>query len=152
MRLKRNGGTMEVKKQVIMPGYHTHVWYNKKAVTNILSLSNVINKQYRVSYDSNDQMFVVHHNLEGKLDMEFQMDKSGLHYFDPRDSEFTVINTVSENKAGFMKSQIKDAEVARSLYSKLNYMSWKDFKWIIWSNQIKDCPVTVKHINTALKI
>jgi hypothetical protein len=30
MRLKSNGGTMEVKKQAIMPGYHTNVWYNKK--------------------------------------------------------------------------------------------------------------------------
>jgi hypothetical protein len=45
MRLKSNGRTMEVKKQAIMPGYHMHVWYNKKAITNILSLSNVI-KQY----------------------------------------------------------------------------------------------------------
>jgi hypothetical protein len=77
----------------------------------------------------------------------------GLHYFDPRDSEFIFVNTVSENtKAGFTKRQIKEAEVARSLYSKLNYLSWKDFKWIIWSNQIKDCPVTVDHVDTALKI
>jgi hypothetical protein len=30
MRLKSNGGTMEVKKQAIMPGYHAHVWYNKR--------------------------------------------------------------------------------------------------------------------------
>jgi hypothetical protein len=112
MRLKSNGGTMEVeKKQAIMPGYHAHVWYNKKAITNILSLSNVI-KQYRVTYDSNDQMFVVHRELEGKPDMEFWMHKSGLHYFDPRDSEFIFVNTVSENMAGFTKRQIKEVEVA----------------------------------------
>jgi hypothetical protein len=80
------------------------------------------------------------------------MHESGLHYFDPRDSEFTFINTVSENKTGFTKRQIKDAEATRSLYSKLNYPSWKAFKWIIQSNQIKDCPVTVEHVNTALKI
>ena len=55
---------MEVKKQAIMPGIsYAHVWYNKKAITNLLSLSNVI-KQYRVTYDSNDQMFVVHRELE----------------------------------------------------------------------------------------
>jgi hypothetical protein len=57
---------------------------NKKAITNILSLSNVI-KQYHVTYDSNDQMFVVHRELEGKPDMEFWMHKSRLHYFDPRE-------------------------------------------------------------------
>jgi hypothetical protein len=152
MRLKSNGRTMEVKKQAIMSGYHAHVWYNKKAITNILSLSNMI-KQYRVTYDSNDQMFVVHHELEGKPDMEFWMHKSGLHYFDPRDSKFIFVNTVSENKAGFTKRQIKEAEVApRSLYSKLNYPSWKDIKWIIRRNQMKDSPVTVNHVDTALKI
>jgi hypothetical protein len=51
-----------------------------------------------------------------------------------------------------MKRQIKDMETTRSLYSKLNYPSWKDFKWINRSNQIKDCPVTVEHVDTALKI
>jgi len=91
MRLKSNGGTsMEVKKQAIMPGYHAHIWYNKKKITNILSLSNVI-KQYCVMYDSNNQMFVVHREPEGKPDMEFRMHKSGLHYFDPRDSEFFLL-------------------------------------------------------------
>jgi hypothetical protein len=84
--------------------------------------------------------------------LEFWIHKRGLHYFDQRDSEFTFVNTVSENKAGPTKRQIKDAEVARSLYSNLNYPSWKDFRWIIQSNQIKDCPVTVEHVNTALKI
>jgi hypothetical protein len=34
MRLKSNGGTMEVKQEEIMPGYHMHVWYNMKAITN----------------------------------------------------------------------------------------------------------------------
>jgi hypothetical protein len=97
-------------------------------------------------------MFVVHCDPEGKPDMEFWMHESRLHYFDPRDSEFTFINTVSENKTGFTKWQIKDAETTRSLYSKLNYPSWKDFKWSIQHNQIKDCPVTVEHVDTALKI
>jgi hypothetical protein len=94
MRVNSNGGTMEVKKQANMLGYHMHIWYNKKAIMNILSLSNVI-KQYRVTYDSNDQMVVVHRDPEGKPDMEFWMHKSTLHYFDPRDSKFTFINIVS---------------------------------------------------------
>jgi hypothetical protein len=102
MQLKSNGGTMEVNKQAIMSGCHMHMWYNKKAITNILTLSNVI-KQYQVTYDSNDQMFVVHHNSEGKPNTKFWMHKSRLHYFETRDSKFTFVNTVSKNKAGFMK-------------------------------------------------
>jgi hypothetical protein len=48
-----------------MLGYHMHVvWYNKKAITKILALSNVI-KEYWVTYHSNNQMFVVHRDSEG---------------------------------------------------------------------------------------
>ncbi len=151
MRLKSNGGTMEVTRKAIMKGYHAHVWYNKKAITNILALSNVI-KQYYVSYNSNDKMFVVHRESAGKPNMEFKMHESGLHYYDPRNEDFTFVTTVSGNKIGFTKRQIKGAELARSLYAKLSYPSWKDFKWVIQSNQIKDCPVTVEDVDVALKI
>jgi hypothetical protein len=27
----------------------------------------------------------------------------------------------------------------------------KDFKWVIWSNQIKDCPVKIQDIDVATK-
>jgi hypothetical protein len=57
-------------------------------------------------------MFVVHREPEEKPDMEFWMHKSGPHYFDLRDSEFNFGNTVSKNKAGFTKRQIKEVEVA----------------------------------------
>jgi hypothetical protein len=28
----------------------------------------------------------------------------------------------------------------------------KDLKWVIWSNQIKDCPMTIQNIDIATKI
>jgi hypothetical protein len=34
----------------------------------------------------------------------------------------------------------------------LSYPSTKDFKWAIRSNQIKDCPLTIKYIDVATKI
>ena len=59
MRLKSNGGTMKVTHKAKMPGYHKDVWFSKRAITNIIALSNLI-EQYHVTYDSNDLMFVVH--------------------------------------------------------------------------------------------
>jgi hypothetical protein len=59
---------------------------DKKAITNILALSNII-KQYRVTYDSDKQMFVVHWESESKPNMEFWMHKSGLHFYDPRNND-----------------------------------------------------------------
>jgi hypothetical protein len=50
---------MTVKHKAKMTGYHRDVWDDKKAITNILSLSNVI-KQYRVTYGSDDRVFGYH--------------------------------------------------------------------------------------------
>jgi hypothetical protein len=98
-------------------------------------------------------MFVVHRESESNPKMEFKMHKSGLHYYDPRNEHhMTFVNTVSENKIGFTKRQIKFAEIARNLYKTLSYPSMKDFKWVIRSNQIKDCPVTIQDIDVATKI
>ena len=61
MRLKSNGGTMLVTKkaQSRVQGYPTTVWFDDQAITNILALKNVI-KHFHVTYDSNDETFVVH--------------------------------------------------------------------------------------------
>jgi hypothetical protein len=85
--------------------------------------------------------------------MEFKMHKSGLHYYDPRkEHHMTFVNTVSENKTGFTKRQIKCAEISRNLYKTLSYPSMKNFKWVIRRNHIKDCPVTIQDIDVATQI
>ena len=47
---------------------------------------------------------------------------------------------------------IARADKARSLYASLCFPSIKDFLWILQSNQIKDCPVTVIDAKAAYKI
>jgi hypothetical protein len=81
--------------------------------------------------------------------MEFRMHSSGLHYFVPNDKAFVFVKTVAGNKEGFTQRQIKGAESAKTLYTKLGYPSMKDFKWVIQSNQISDCPVTVQDVEAA---
>ena len=84
------------------------------------------------------------------------MEENGLQYFDPRDAagdyDLAFVNTVSENKSGFTKRQIKAAEAARTLYATLLYPSLKDFKWVLSSNHIQNCPVTVQDVDVASKI
>ena len=142
---------MVVSKKARVPGYNNDVWFSEKAITNIISLKNLI-RQYRVTYDSKDEHFVVHRESAGKPNMLFKMHESGLHYFKPRDPEFVFVNTVAINKQPFTQREIKRAEVAKALYSKLMYPSLKDFKWVIQSNQIKDCPVTTRDVDVAHKI
>jgi hypothetical protein len=100
MRLKTNAGKMLVSQKASIPGYTERVWFSSRAITNIVALSNLI-QQYRVTYDSNELMFVVHREPE-KANMEFKMHESGLHYYDPRMrnnekiEHLTFVNTVAE--------------------------------------------------------
>jgi hypothetical protein len=152
MRLKSNGGTMVVTRKAYMAGYHKTVWFSKKAITNIIAIRNLI-QQYRVTYYSDDLMFVVHRESESKPNMEFRMHEYGLHCYDPRNTEhLAFVSTVSENKEESTKRQIEGAETARALYTTLSYPSMKDFKWVIHSNQIKDCPVTIQDVDVTIKI
>jgi hypothetical protein len=152
MKLKSNGGTMIVTRKATIPGNNKDVWFSTRAIIKIFALSNLM-QQYRVTYDSDNKMFVVHWESQGKPNMEFSMHKCGLHYYYPRNKKhLAFVNTVSENKEGFAKRQIKGAELARTLYKTLSYPSMKDCKWVIQSNQIKDCPLTVQDIDVALKI
>jgi hypothetical protein len=139
---------MKVNHKAKMKGYNNYVWFSEHAITNIIALKNLI-KQYPVTYDSSNQMFVVHREQQDKPNMEFKTHESGLHCFDPRDKAFVFLNTVSGNKKGFSQRQVKDAERAKTLYTKLGYPSVTDFEWVIQSNQIQDCPVTAQDVNVA---
>jgi hypothetical protein len=152
MRLKSKSANMVVTRKATMPGCKKDVWFSTRSITNIIALRNLI-QQYHVTYDSDDKMFVVQQESQGKPNMLFRIHKCGLHYYDPRNKKhIAFINTGSENKEDFTKSRIKVAEVARTLYKTLSYPSMKYFKWIIRSNQIKDFPVTVQNIDVDLKI
>jgi hypothetical protein len=99
MRIKSNGGTMVVTRKATMEGYNKTVWFSTRAITNIIALRNLID-QYRVTYDSDNLIFVVHRELESNPNMEFKMHNSGLHYYDPRkEQHLTFVNTVSENRS-----------------------------------------------------
>jgi hypothetical protein len=137
MILKSRGGTMIATRKATMLVYNKDIWFSTRAITNIIALKN-LTQQYRVTSDSDDKMFVVHRECEDKPNMEFCMHKCELHYYNPRNEKHLVfVKTVSENKEGFTKRQIKGADLARTMYKTLSYPSMKDFKWVIRINQIK---------------
>lgn len=103
MRIASNGGSLLVNQKAKVPGYRQAVWFSKNALTNILSLKNLI-KQYRVTYDSEKATeFVVHRENVGMPDMHFVMHESGLHIYNPRQSHHQsfAITTLAQKKEGF---------------------------------------------------
>ena len=107
-------------------------------------------RQYRVTYDSDNQTFVVHQEAYALSDMEFRMHRSGLHVLYLEDiNNLVLMNTVEENMKAFTKRDVEGAKAARKLYAKLLYPPNADFKWLIKKNQIKKIEVSVRNINTA---
>ena len=100
MRLKIKGGTMVVTHKAKMAGYNKNIWFRKRAITNIIDLRN-ITQQCWVTYDSEDNMFIVHQEAKNKPNMGFGTHKSGLRYYNPRNKHLAFINTVSGNKEGY---------------------------------------------------
>jgi hypothetical protein len=137
LNLQSNGGTMQVHCIADIGKDHPLVWFSKRAITNILSLLKEVIHKYQVLYNSNDLAFVVWREDKGLPNMRFKMHDSGLHYYDPRNKDFSFVMTVESNKIPFTKRQISGAEKACNLYASLGYSLSKDFKWILQSNQIR---------------
>ena len=146
LELQSNSGRMTVKRVMEIGDGSTKVWFSTSAITNILSLK-MVRSLYPVSYDCDEASFTVHHANYGKLGIIFGMHHSGLHIYDPDGEVSSFVTTVDKNKLHFTKHQIDRAELAWTLYASLGFPSEHDFKWILQSNQIKDCPMTVMELN-----
>ena len=59
MILHSNGGEIVIYHKAVVAGCIKDLWFDKTAITNIFALKNLI-QQYRVTYYSLDQMFIVH--------------------------------------------------------------------------------------------
>ena len=83
MQLKSNSETVVGNHKEKMAGYHKNIWFSKRAITNIIALSNIIHK-YRVTYNNEYKMFIFQREVEDKPNMEFRIHKSEIHYYDLR--------------------------------------------------------------------
>ena len=72
-------------------------------------------RQYRVTYDSNDETFIVHLEAYALPDIEFRMHKSGFSVFYPEHiKNMVLMNTVEEKMKAFTKHDVKGAKLARN--------------------------------------
>ena len=127
---------MVIYNKAVIAGYIKDLWFENNAITNIFSLKNVIH-QYRVTYDSLDQMFIFHRKENNNLNMHFRIHESGLHYYDPAEDS-TFVTTVVDNKKHYRKRHIKEAERSAYIYGNVTYPAVVDCRLYTQSNQIKE--------------
>ena len=102
MSKKGNGGSITTNIIGYLKNYG-NVWFDERAITNILCLKNVKHK-YRVTYDSStDGVFTVH---KPGQQLHFVMHNNGLQYHDTINCEITLVQTVQENEEGYSQRQI----------------------------------------------
>ncbi len=62
---------------------------------------------------------------------------------------YSCLLTIEENKKNYTKKERNMAKKTRELYHEIGNLSFRDFKIIITSNSIKNCPIMVKDIKIA---
>ena len=136
------------------------MWYDPKAIANILSLRCVRDK-YRITYDSEYQQFVVTKPC-GK-EFVFKESEGGLHYLDTTCSEqdkdqdhgrehMFMVNTVKDNRRHFTKNDYLWAIRARELQVTVGRPSDNDFIKILKASSLPNCPVTPRDVIIANKL
>ena len=94
MTVKRNGGDRKTHKKAYVKNYGK-LWFDERAITNIMSLKNVKEK-FRVTYDSSrDNTFTICKPKE--VNIKFGMHRDGLHYHDTVNRQVTMVQTLTEN-------------------------------------------------------
>jgi hypothetical protein len=138
------------------PGYGT-VWYHPKGIANILSLSRLRARGYRVVYDSDeDNQFVVY-TSDGSPPHIFKQSERGLFYMDALDRDdgkqgVTLVTTVASNKIRYTNCAYSRAVLARCIQRIIGRPSTRTFMRIVDNNLLANCPITRKDIIAAENI
>ena len=157
VRIHCNAGSRLTNLIGDLPGYGT-VWYDPKAIANILSLRQVQN-HYHITYNSTNRKFVVT-NPSGKQ-FAFLESEGGLHYLDttclqakqqdPQQHVFAV-NTVRDNKKHITNNDYLQAVRARELQVMIGRPSDKDLIKILKTTSLPNCPVMPRDVIIANKV
>jgi hypothetical protein len=154
MDIHCNAGVATTNMIGDLPGYGT-VWYHPKGIANILSLSRMTSRGYRVVYDSADGAQFTVYMSDGTTRI-FTQSEHGLFYMDMnnRDSEkgVTLVNTVAANKSKYTNRDYSRAVLARHLQKVIGRPSTRTFLKIIDSNLLPNCPVTRRDVIAAENI
>ena len=164
-----NAGNKKLELEATLPGFGTVV-YDPSMLTNLLGLKGLIDKGFRITYDSAvEDAFTLYRDKdvikfkrtpEGlygyKPSDEFLEDVAGTKKMLPPDStrkqHCYLAATVRENLQGFNQRQIARAKRARQLMHSVGNPTVEQFKHILRQKIIKDCPVTTEDVNLAERI
>ena len=102
MTINTNGGSLVTRKMGDLANIGP-VWYDHRALTNILSLSK-LKRLYRITYDSEDGDVFKVHKPNGEI-IIFKCCGNGLYYHDTKEKAINLLNLVAENNKLYSERQ-----------------------------------------------
>jgi Reverse transcriptase (RNA-dependent DNA polymerase)/Zinc knuckle len=145
-----NAGSTKTTLIGDLPGYGT-VWYNPEGIANILSVARVVDRGYKVTYNSQDGNEFLLKGPDGS-EVEFKQSEQGLFYIDMATKGSIFVNTVADNKSRYTRREIARADLARRLQQMIGRPSTHDYINIVNKNLLLNCPVTAADIRAAEEI
>ena len=153
MRIECNAGTRVTNLVGDLPGYGP-VWFDPRAIANVLSLK-LVKEKYHVEYNSEKEDGFVVTKPPGET-FNFIQSGSGLHFLDTSQESTTettlVVNTVRDNKKNYTNNDYQRALRARELQIIMGRPSTGTFIAALKSNGLMNCPVTPGDVEAAQHI
>ena len=155
MRVHCNAGRCLTNLIGDLPGYGT-IWYDPKAITDILSLRRVRDHYHR-TYNSAHRKFIMT-KPSGK-EFAFQESEGGLHYLDmtcpqgeQRQGHVFTVNTVKDNKKNFTNNDYLQVARAQEWQVMVRCPSDKDLIKILKASSLPNCPVMPRDVLITNKL
>ena len=145
LQMITNGGSITYTQQGDLEGYGA-VWFNDKAIANIISMSEAERKGHKITYSPGCLKII---NVMTKKETAFIVTKEGLYAHRVPINGISMVQTVKENEELFTLRQVGKARKARELYEMIGRPSYRDFVGIIQNNLLLNARITVEDINHA---
>ena len=101
-----------------------NVWYQPKAISNILSMSNLKKKNSNMYDSKNGDRFIVRNTRPGGHDMILKSNNVGINYKNMRNTEgLPMLNTVVENRKHYTEHQYERAKISIEIYQTVGHPS-----------------------------
>ena len=97
--LYTNAGKIDVNWHGYLEGYGW-VWFDSRAITNILCMKNMKNRFKITYYSKKDDIFHVH---KENMTVYFISSDNGLYYHSTKNRQIKMVNTIAKNKENYTK-------------------------------------------------
>jgi hypothetical protein len=140
-----NGGSQYTFHKASHDDFGT-VWYNPRAITNILSFSKLRNAGYNLGYDHANDVFHLEINDRTYL---FRQSPEGLYIYNHVTDSAICATSVADKQRMYTPRQIKRADEARTLYRMLGRPSERIFKHMLNHGLIHNTDITAEDVTRA---